>query len=34
MLTAITCRKHGLDKAGYIVGDNEVAQALSYIQRP
>ena len=28
MLTAITCRKHGLDKAGYIVGDNEVAQAL------
>ena len=28
MLTAITCRKHGLDKAGYIVGDNDVAQAL------
>ena len=28
MLTAITCRKHGFDKAGYIVGDNEVAQAL------
>lgn len=28
MLTAITCRKHGLDKSGYIVGDNEVAQAL------
>lgn len=28
MLTAITCRKHGLDKTGYIVGDNEVAQAL------
>lgn len=28
MLTAITCRKHGLDKSEYIVGDNEVAQAL------
>lgn len=28
MLTAITCRKHGLDKAEYIVGDNEVAKAL------
>jgi hypothetical protein len=28
MLTAITCRKHGLDKAEYIVGDNEVAEAL------
>ena len=28
MLTAITCRKHGFDKAGYIVGENEVAQAL------
>lgn len=28
MLTAITCRKHGLDKSIYIVGENEVAQAL------
>lgn len=28
MLTAITCRKHGLDKSIYIVGDNEVAKAL------
>lgn len=28
MLTAITCRKHGFDKAEYIVGDNEVAQAI------
>lgn len=28
MLTAITCRKHGLDKTRYIVGENEVAQAL------
>ncbi|MBR5298142.1 MAG: DUF2764 domain-containing protein [Parabacteroides sp.] len=28
MLTAITCRKHNLDKAAYIVGDNVVAQAL------
>lgn len=28
MLTAITCRKHGLDKAEYIVGDNGVAEAL------
>ena len=28
MLTAITCRKHGLDKSQYIVGDNEVAEAL------
>ncbi len=28
MLTAITCRKHGLDKAKYIVGDNEVAKEL------
>lgn len=28
MLTAITCRKHNLDKAAYIVGDNLVAQAL------
>lgn len=28
MLTVITCRKYGFDKAGYIVGDNEVAQAL------
>ena len=25
ILTAITCRKYGLDKADYIVGDNEVA---------
>lgn len=28
MLTAITCRKHNLDKAAYIVGDNEVAEAI------
>ena len=28
MLAAITCRKHGLDKSGYIVGENEVAHAL------
>lgn len=28
MLTAITCRKHGWDKADYIVGTNEVANAL------
>lgn len=28
MLTAITCRKHGMDKADFIVGDNEVAEAL------
>ena len=28
MLAAITCRKHGLDKSGYIVGENEVANAL------
>lgn len=28
MLTAITCRKHGLDKSEYIVGHNEVAEAL------
>lgn len=28
MLTAIICRKHGLDRSGYIVGENEVAQAL------
>lgn len=28
MLTAITCRKYGLDKAEYIVGDNAVADVL------
>ena len=28
MLTALTCRKYGLDKAKYIVGDNLVADAL------
>ncbi|MCD8177687.1 MAG: DUF2764 domain-containing protein [Tannerellaceae bacterium] len=28
ILTAITCRKFGLDKANYIIGDNEVAEAL------
>lgn len=28
MLTAITCRKHGIEKVNYIVGDNEVAVAL------
>ena len=28
MLTAITCRKHNLDKSEYIVGHNEVAEAL------
>lgn len=28
VLTAITCRKYGLDKAAYIVGDNEVAESL------
>ena len=28
VLAAITCRKHGWEKAGYIVGDNEVARAL------
>lgn len=28
VLTAVTCRKHGLDKAAYIVGDNEVANAI------
>ncbi len=28
MLTAITCRKHGFDKAAFIVGNNEVAEAL------
>ncbi len=28
VLTAITCRKHQLDKAEYIVGDNEVAESI------
>lgn len=28
MLTAITCRKFGLDKADYIVGYNEVAESI------
>lgn len=28
MLTAITCRKHGLEKARYIVGNNEVAELI------
>lgn len=28
ILTAYTCRKHGLDKSLYIVGDNAVAEAL------
>ncbi|RHJ87787.1 DUF2764 domain-containing protein [Parabacteroides sp. AM08-6] len=28
LFTAITCRKYGLDKSKYIVGDNEVAEAL------
>lgn len=28
MLTAITCRKYGLDKTEYIVGNNEVAESI------
>lgn len=28
MLTAITCRKFGMDKADFIVGNNEVAEAI------
>ena len=28
VLTAITCRKHGFDKAEYIVGNNEVANTI------
>lgn len=28
MLTAITCRKHDLDKSKYIIGHNEVAEAI------
>ena len=28
LLTAFTCRKHGLERSNYIVGDNEVAQQL------
>ena len=28
ILTAITCRKYGFDKANFIVGDNEIAQKL------
>lgn len=28
MLTAITCRKYGFDKAGYIVGHNDVAESI------
>ena len=28
VLTALTCRKYGLDKAKYIVGDNDVANTL------
>lgn len=28
VLTAITCRKHQLNKAEYIVGDNEVAESI------
>ncbi len=28
ILTAITCRKYGLEKANYIVGNNEIAQNL------
>lgn len=28
VLTAITARKYGLDKAAYIIGDNEVAESL------
>lgn len=28
LLTAITCRKHGLEKADYIVGENEIAENL------
>lgn len=28
VLTAITCRKHGFDKANYIVGQNEVAESI------
>lgn len=28
MLTAITCRKYGLDKADYIIGDNDVAESI------
>ena len=28
ILTAFTCRKYGLDKNRYIVGDNEVAEAI------
>ncbi|MCD7977889.1 MAG: DUF2764 domain-containing protein [Tannerellaceae bacterium] len=28
ILTAYTCRKYGLDKAEYIIGDNEIAEAI------
>ncbi|RHJ91300.1 DUF2764 domain-containing protein [Parabacteroides bouchesdurhonensis] len=28
MLTAITCRKYGLDKSDYIIGHNEVAESI------
>lgn len=28
ILTAFTCRKYGLDKADYIVGDNQVARSI------
>lgn len=28
LLTAITCRKHGLDKSDFIVGNNEIAEAI------
>ncbi|MCC8197074.1 MAG: DUF2764 domain-containing protein [Tannerellaceae bacterium] len=28
ILTAYTCRKYGLDKADYIIGDNEIAEAI------
>lgn len=28
LLTAITCRKHGLEKLDYIVGNNEISEAI------
>ena len=28
MLTAITCRKHNMDKSKYIIGHNEIAEAI------
>ena len=34
VLTAITCRKYGFDKANYIVGHNEIARKYPYVERP